>query len=43
MIELNVFKSEGIIQVKVLGKLEESDFKEKIGPIADDIIDEQED
>jgi dihydrofolate reductase len=41
MIELNVLKSEGIIQVKVLGKLEESDFKEKIGPIADDMIDEQ--
>lgn len=41
MIELKANKDEGIINLKVLGKLEESDFTEKIGPVADDIIDDQ--
>jgi len=41
MIELNVEKEEGIINLKVLGKLEEEDFTGKIGPAADGIIDDQ--
>lgn len=40
MIDLNVQRDEGIINLKVLGKLEEEDFTGKIGPAADEIIEE---
>ncbi|NOZ23166.1 MAG: STAS/SEC14 domain-containing protein [Planctomycetes bacterium] len=41
MIEVTPRIEEGIVQVKVLGKLEKSDFAEKIGPLADEVIAEQ--